>query len=207
MARSLRRAPPRPMSGLLVAFGVGNIAIGLLGLLCGGCGVFVTGIAMSAAGNIKEVGELYDQMDTAVPFWRVVEMGRPLVTLVISILLIIAGIGLLMRGRWARWLSIFYVMVNIPVQLIFIVYELGAVFPAMQEIARSKPGMPVAGVATPANKAIMLATVGIFVLYSVALMLGLFLPATSEALAPAPPPEEFEDDDRDDESDEFDDDE
>lgn len=146
---------------------------------------------------------MYDSLDVAVPFWRVVEMGRPIVLLIISCLLVIGGIGLMMRGRWGRWLSVIYVAVNIPLQLVFIIYELAAVYPAMEAVIKTVPG---AGAGPPPiSKAIMFATVGIFLLYSVALMLGLFVPAASEALAPAPPAEEYDDgEETDDDGDDYD---
>lgn len=123
---------------ILTVTGVMNIVVGSLALLCGLCGVganlAIAGLANAPGpgGQPNPLAGMIDHLNRTVPGYQVVEIGSRLLVMLLGLLLVVAGIGLLGGQSWARWLSVFYALLMIPLQLGYLVYELGLVVPAVQ---------------------------------------------------------------------------
>jgi hypothetical protein len=166
--------------------GILNIVFGSLGLLCGACGVAANVLVLSLAsasgpGPGAEIKELLDYMDKNLPGHMAVEIGRGVGILVLSVLLLVAGIGLLGTKSWARWLSIAYAVLSIPLHVGWAVFELGFVLPLTQKFAKSHNAFG----AQQDNTVIQAVGAIIFtilaVVYALVLLIFMFLPGLSAA--------------------------
>jgi hypothetical protein len=182
--------PKRPAS--LVVMGILNIVFGSLGLLCGVCAVganmFISSLA-SGSGNgfpgAAEIKELLAFMDKNLPGYMMVEIGRGVALLLLSVLLVVAGIGLLATQSWARWLSVAYALLSLPLHVGWAVFELGFVLPLTQrwqaEFMRKHNAF------APPQENMMTSSAGIiaatifWVVYALILLIFMFLPGLSAA--------------------------
>lgn len=75
-------------------------------------------------------------MDEALPYYRAYQMTQIVLWLILSLLLVAAGIGLLIRRPWGRKLSLAYGVLSLVVQLAGLVYVVAFVIPAMGDFYR-----------------------------------------------------------------------
>ena len=142
----------RPTSVLVIAifhfiFG----GFGLIGALAG----LVIGILMIAqpkppagfvvASNPPTFADQTMYMVSNVPFWKEASLGFAVLGLALSIILLVAGIGLLSMKPWARFLSIGYAAASILLQCCSLFYTIAYVTPA--QIAMYDQMPPAAGMA------------------------------------------------------------
>jgi LSD1 subclass zinc finger protein len=130
----------RPVAGLLMGiFSILFGAVGLLGGLCGsGLSLFASMVlGLSQGGGdwgTHAPGHYFASMNRLLPGFTVVLIGSILLGLLLSAAVIVSGIGLLCRWRWARWASIAWGVVSIVFQLFGAVYFVGFVGPASDEV-------------------------------------------------------------------------
>src|SRR5262245_50895459 len=117
----------RPMAVLVM--GILNIVGGCLSLLCG---VAAAGSQVPAGVGLATAPE--NPMPTLPPGmfaqvrWIVeVEVARGLAVVFLGVLLLTAGIGLLLMGGWARWLSVVTAVLFIVVCVGYVIFELWTV--------------------------------------------------------------------------------
>jgi hypothetical protein len=199
------RYRPRPKSGLLIVMGILSVVIGLGGLLygcCNGAGVVIT---LTVASNTSPAREMLAALDADAPAWRYTRSLQPIMLTFMSVLLLIAAIGLFTRKRWARVLVIIYAVVSIPVHLIHAIYQVGAVIPALERFQSKQAavGLPAPGSSMYAiQKAEHIFSAAVICLFSAAVLIVMVTPAASAALAPPEPiPDNEFDDEPDDDSD------
>lgn len=179
----MARLRKRPKSVLLVSMGIVAILAGSLGLLCGCCGAVDSA---SLFVGTPESREIRAYLDTQAPAWVVLVTVRAIGVLLLSLLALVAGIGLVMRQSWARWMAVLFSIFSIPLHLIFAIYGLGAYMPAMERYFAMKSGAG-PGFSTGFRAGFMatfLPPVVICLAASVTLILGLMNSHASAALAP-----------------------
>jgi hypothetical protein len=176
--------------------GILNIVFGSLGLLCGVCAVganaFLSVLASGPKSGVPGAPQdifkdLLTYMDKNLPGYMAVEIGRGVGLIVLSALLLVAGIGLLGTKSWARWLSVAYALLSIPLHVGWAVFELGFVLPLTQkwqaEFLRKNNMIG----AAPQTENLMGSSIGIigvtilWVVYALILLIFMFLPGLSAA--------------------------
>jgi hypothetical protein len=174
--------------------GILNIIFGSLGLLCGVCAAGANAFMGSMAsgpggppGSLQAV--LKDEMqflDKHLPGYLAVEIGRGVGLILLSILVIVAGIGLLATKSWARWLSVFYAVLSIPLHVGWAVFELGFALPVVQQWQNEyfrRNNM----IAPPQGSNVLGGSIGVigwtilWVVYALILLVFMFLPGLSAA--------------------------
>lgn len=177
---------------LLLVMGILNIVAGVFGLLCGACGLIANGFVslfggvQAPKGEKNPLKELLDHMSREVPGYQVVEIGKPSLVVILSIVVIAAGIGLMMVQSWARWASVFYALATIFLHLVYAVYEIVFVQPAVQRFIAKQQHGPFGG-QNPGEQ--LGSTIGIvmgatvFIVYALALLVVMFLPPVAAAFS------------------------
>lgn len=112
----------KPRSTSLTVLGVINIVLGILGI-CGG----LWGIASAF---LPGAGQFEMPPETKALMTFLQACG-----LALSVLLLVAGIGLMMVKGWGRWLSIIYAIIDIPVTLVSSVITSKVVLPMIEQQA------------------------------------------------------------------------
>lgn len=183
----------RRKSPLLITMGILCIVAGAFGLTCGGCGIaggVLTLSLSSRPGN--PAADLFSFLDSRAPYWRVVEVGKPIIHLLISLAFIGAGIALICRKHWGRWTAIIFAVISIPLHIGYAAYELAVLAPAQAAFYRTSglsPGGPAAspgfaqGFALGTKIGVIIGAV-FWCLIALALLIGMLVPAAAEALAP-----------------------
>jgi hypothetical protein len=173
-----------------------NMVMGAFTLLCGLCAAgansFVAAMGANQQGPAGAgVAEMTTFMDKEVPGWQAVEIGRGLLLILLGVLVIVAGIGLLKMQSWARWLSVFYAAVLIPLTIGHLAFELALVNPAMEkwETQQEKKGVPAPPPSFKAGQQFgksfgAVAFGSIPILYCIALGIVMLLPSVGQAFAP-----------------------
>src|SRR5205823_6491680 len=80
------------------------------------------------------VQEYLDSVSRNVPLVREVLVGGMVLWIVLSMGLIVSGIGLLLLKPWARWLCLIYAVLSIVAQLAVLGYSIGVMNPAMHVV-------------------------------------------------------------------------
>ncbi len=198
---------PRRKSPLLITMGILGIAGGAFGLLCGGCGIAGGALTLSlSSGPGGPAAGLFSYLDSRAPFWRVVEVGKPIIHFVISSVLIGAGVALICRKSWGRWTTIVLAVISIPLHVGYAAYQLAVLAPAQTAYystagfgpgaAAAPPGF-VQGFSVGTKFGVIIAAV-FWCLIALGLLIGMLVPAAGEALAPDRKrrlPRDFEEDD------------
>jgi hypothetical protein len=207
---------------VVVVFAILNMVLGGLGMLCYLCGGLALAFAMSipmpgpggAPGpNILE--EMFDFMEKELPGYTAYTIATTVIGLLLSIVLIVSGIGLLGMRRWARWLCIFFSVAVVIIAIGGLVFTIGYVQPAMerwqhhvQEAAgrNARGGMAPGSFSTSPMVNSFSSILGalIEIAYAVGLLVVMFLPTVSAAFAGRPirrQADEAYDDDEDDQDD------
>ena len=187
----------RKRPATLTTIAVLNIVFGSLGLICACINGFSIGVLLSASRDnpnqvIRVLGEIADLLQREVPGYMAVEISRTLYFLVFSSLLIVAGIGLLYIGNWARIISFIYAITAILTQAAYLLYMFLVVYPAVNRIQAQFGGDPLEG---RFSQLAGLAGIGLVILYAIVLIILLCLPSVSAAFRP-PPPDDYLHDDR-----------
>jgi hypothetical protein len=186
------RRTRRPMSPLLITMGSLALLGGVLGLLCGTCGMGVTALALTSGAGPNAA--YFRHMDREAPLWRVVEIGKPLILTLLSFVILPAGVGLLMRKSWGRWLAVAYALAIIPLHIVHAIYEFAAVLPATRRFDAGALGSgagPFAGNQAGAAGGLVIGAV-LWIMLALALIIGLLNPIAGRDLAPYDPREDEE---------------
>jgi hypothetical protein len=192
---------------VLTVMGVLNIVFGGLGLacyLCVGLGLVLLFASVGGAGGafpggINPIADMWDFMKRDVPGFAAISIGQILLSFVMSIILVVAGIGLLIMKPWGRVLSICYSIVTILAQIGALVFQLAIVNPATQRWAQDfvrRHGGVAGGNGDIGNTAMSnLQTVGgavIGMTYSIVLLVMMLLPSVSAAFSARGPMDEHD---------------
>jgi len=196
---------PRKRPTVLTVMGILNIVFGSLGLvcdLCMGLGILLVVGAPGGGGAFQgrdnpfaEIGKQLAVVQGEVPYHTAVQVGQVVVGFFTSILLLVAGIGLLKIRNWGRMLSIAYSVVAILVTLANAIYTMAIVNPAVERLMLRQQGMDTS--AFNNIGAILGAVIGMT--YPIILLIMMLLPSVAAACA-GHRPETF-DQDREDEDD------
>jgi hypothetical protein len=201
-------SPPRPTAVTVIA--ILHLIFGGLGLLCSLFGLLMQSVsdptrfmAMAApppgAAKGFDPQEMVKQIQERMPSYiYTVGMAHEAVGVVLSILLIIAGIGLLQMRPWARILSILYGFTNVVIKIAYAVYTFILVLPAQREVnqivfqqirGQAKTRQEQAMLEAIMNMADMGAVIGSLVVpivtmaYPIVVLVIMFLKSTRQAFA------------------------
>src|SRR5262245_54997688 len=112
-------AVQRPAS--VTVMGILNIVFGSLGLLCYVCvGVMFLALMGSTAGfpgGVNPIQDMMNFMERQIPGYKAIMISSLILGFLLSVLLLVSGIGLLNMQGWARVLSILYSIIMILVQI------------------------------------------------------------------------------------------
>jgi hypothetical protein len=164
--------------------GVLNIVVGsiiVMVLVCVGLAVLV---ALNAPpvlpdGQINPLPEIMAIIRREMPYYIPVIVAAALVSLVLNILLIVAGIGLLNVRPWGRGLSIGYSILTIVSRVGMILFELIVVAPALERL-------PGGGQANPVESAIGIFITVAIIGYAVVLLIVMLTPSVAAAFGRRP---------------------
>jgi hypothetical protein len=138
-----RETMPRKRPTAVFTIAVLHLVGGGLGLLAGVCGGFILALRANAVNN--GTGDtMTEYLDANVPSLQAVMMLDLGVDVLLSLLLLVAGLGLLSMQLWARGLTVFYAILSIGHKIGYVVFQIGFVFPVLNEFLRQ-------GVGTQAN--------------------------------------------------------
>jgi hypothetical protein len=129
----------RPTS--FTVFAVLSIVFGSLGLVCNACGL-VSQAAMPALRGMQpkpapgqpDPEVLQREFEAKLPGYQAYQWGTMGLSIILSTLLLVSGIGLLKMKAWSRWTCILYGVISILVQLAVMVYNVAYVGPATTEL-------------------------------------------------------------------------
>jgi hypothetical protein len=131
----------RPLS--VTVLGVLHLVFGVLGLICG-----AAGLGFQSTGGQKQMTELLKQqlpdqkedwefaerfnegVEGLLPWYRTYEAVTSVVDLGISLVLVVAGLGLLRMAPWGRTASFLYVALSLATQTAAIVVDAAVLTPA-----------------------------------------------------------------------------
>jgi hypothetical protein len=176
-------------SNLLLTMGIVTIVYGCLGLLCGSCGVF-GGVASSSMAKMPAAGNpaigMIQHMNKEVPNWLAIDIARSSAVILLSALIIVAGVGLLMQKGWGRWLTVIVSAALIVQQIIYSIYQFTTFMPAMERWAKTQPAAagPMMFGGGPAQQVGGVFGSVLVLMFPLIFLVVMLLPATGEALAP-----------------------
>jgi hypothetical protein len=143
--------PNRPTAVLVIA--ILHFVFGGLGLICGLCaGAQVAGgsgmfAAPGAQGQQQQQmqEQMERQIEQRIPYYKPYQYGNTAADILLSVLMLIAGVGLLQMQAWGRYLSLFYAVLSIAIKIFTVAWSYLVLIPAMKEVMRNvflPPGMP-----------------------------------------------------------------
>jgi len=172
--------------------GILNIVVGILSISCGVCGLSAYAFGYSLSQKNLGAGPnplqaLGEYMSQRIPGWFFWEVSKISLSMMLGLILIIAGIGLLRMRAWALAMSISYGIVTICLQVAYLIFELGFVLPATKEFSLKMQGM---AQPTPQSESRNVGTAlgivgvgGFQIIYAIVLIFVLFMPQVSQAFA------------------------
>lgn len=186
----------RTRPGTLTTIAVLNMVFGSLGLICACINGFSIGVLLTASRDnpnqvVRVLAEVADLLQREVPGYMAVEISRTLFFLVFSSLLIVAGIGLLYIGNWARIISFIYAITAIVTQVAYLLYMFLVAYPAVARIQAQFGGDPLE---SRFSQVAGLVGIALVIIYAIVLIILLCLPSVKAAFAPRPPDDYFHDD-------------
>jgi hypothetical protein len=193
---------------LITVVAILNIVFGGLGTLCGLYSVAqaVSNAAMSrdvAQGSFgNPAAELMVRLDQRLPYHWAIETALPVVTMLLAVALILAGVGLLRTRPWARRLCLAYGVLMTLVQITYMTYQIGFVLPvteesifaSIQQTSGGKPPPPgfLTGMRASVRGAFIggvAVVAGFYLSYALGLLMFMLFPVVAAAFdAPPEPP-------------------
>jgi hypothetical protein len=128
-----------------VVLGILHIIFGSLGLICNICGMAGVGVIYFGANEIykkagptekKELEQIWNQLNESVPGLVVYLFADMIGSMLLGLVLLIAGIGLLRVRPWARQVSIIWAVVRFIVVVATLAYTVAVVNPGMQKFGK-----------------------------------------------------------------------
>jgi hypothetical protein len=181
----------RSRSAAVTTIGILNIIFGSLGLLLGLCGVASLVLIYSMPPMSPGPGQppvnlgrdIAEYMEKEIPGHSIISSVELAITFVMSVVLLVVGIGMLKRQGWARVAGIIYAGVNIVQLIVDVLYKVILEMPAMNRWAadfqRRFPAVA-AGGSQAASQSVGQVVGVLFVVleicYAVVLLVILFLP-------------------------------
>jgi hypothetical protein len=180
-------AQPRPTPASLILLGWFGTLAALGGLAVGALGLAALGNMPKRPSDDRAVEAFLTAMDREAPAWEVIETGRVVGVVVLSLLLLIGSFGLLLRKPWARIVIVIHGLFQIPLQVVYVGYELFAIHPVMEKYQwRPSPALATAAVDYFAvTQIVMFLVAWFFVMVAVVWLLAMFSSGIKAALAPA----------------------
>ena len=195
----------------VTVFAILNLVFGGLGLVGGLCGIGFQ-IANQAVHSMQAKNQppaagpapvnpmdVQNRLTEKIPYYRAVEVGGAVVHLILSGIMVFAGIALLRMSAVGRWTCIGYGLLRIPIALAEAVWTILVVSPVVQEVmteAMKEAAKGAKGAEMPPGfGGIMGGVVSVFtglgalivVSYSAAMLIYMLMPSTAKAFAaPAP---------------------
>jgi hypothetical protein len=193
--------------------GILNIVFGSLSLLCVACAGIIILIAANAdvrmmPGGQNPMHDLFDFMKREAPSYQFFLILRIGLGVVLSVLLLIAGIGLLNMRGWGRGLSFVCAIVGTLFYIADMVFQLAVENPAAQrwqaDFQRRHPGMILdGGMGGGLQTAIAIGGDLIRIIYCILLIIIMLTPTVSAAFAGRTQSSDYEAGERDDEGDDY----
>jgi hypothetical protein len=193
----------RPTSVLVIA--ALQLVIGGIGIICSACGAAGSAIGDKAAfqgGGANNPDQVKMQEATKkleektkeieeqkVPGKRVYEIVNQVMGWVLSIALIVSGIGLLKMQGWARALAIVYAVVSLLHKVVIAIYTIAFMNPAAQEALQQIPAEDQKTLEMITNFAFVFTYVLIFgtMIYPIIVLIVMLLPSVARAFRPYDP--------------------
>jgi hypothetical protein len=128
-----------------------NLVFGIFSLLCYSClGImilvlvaFFNNDAINTDPKLREMKEVKELLEVTIdshrrniPFFMEVTIGQAVFDIVMSLVLLISGIGLLRLRGWARQMCLVYAILSIVVRLGGMVYGIAVVQPATPQVEK-----------------------------------------------------------------------
>jgi hypothetical protein len=181
----------RKRPAALTTIAVLNIVFGSLGLICScfyslGIGVLMTASPNNPNEKIAELARAAELLKGEIPSLLPVEISVALYSLVFSVLLVVAGIGLLYIANWARILCFIFAIMTILTQVAFLLYTFLVRFPGMARIQGVGP------VASHPIEILRLVAIVLIIIFSIVLIIVLCSRTITEAYSPRTIGEEWE---------------
>jgi hypothetical protein len=167
---------------ILTTFAVLNFVFGGLGLICG-C---ITAFGVMALEGMKntspQLKQFVERVHHDIPAHNAVKIGTAVALLAACIGLVVAGIGLLMRQPWARWLSLACGLLMLGSEVVNGIFEIAVVAPAIERIQRDL-GMAQSAGGSAGGKIGVIFRVLIMGGYGITVAVVMALPVMGDALA------------------------
>jgi hypothetical protein len=200
----------RPVSVLVIA--ILQLVIGGLGIVCGLCAGAgsVAGdnpFQAGAANNpeqvkLKELTKKLEEktkeiQERKVPAKRAYEIGNQVLNWVLSIAMVLSGIGLLKMQSWARLLAILYAVVSFLHKVVVAIYTFAFLNPAHQEALEQIPAQDRQTLGPIMTFALIFAGIMVFVtmIYPLVVLIVMVLPSVTRAFRPRDREREFAEED------------
>jgi uncharacterized membrane protein len=126
----------RRSSAILLTMGIGNLVMGCLALLCGTCG----GGSIVIMKQVPDTQDLVAFMNHRIFGWMVWELTKHGVSLLLGMVLILAGVGLIMQKRWGWLLTLCCAPCTLLQQFAYVLFQFLFVVPAATECQRQISG-------------------------------------------------------------------
>jgi hypothetical protein len=182
---------------LVVVFAVLNIVFGSLSFLftlCSGVGQValdrMSRSGLARANILKDMAEASDQLRQEVPGYGIAGPAAVVVLLVLSLTLVVAGIGLLKMKPWSRRITIIWSWALILYEIAWTTYQVTLINPVQlriqqQMMAKQAKAMPdFLGSTLTAVITVVFAL--LIIVYAVGLLVVVCLPAIQAAFAGQP---------------------
>jgi hypothetical protein len=191
----MRKKLPTGLLVIAILHFVGG-GLGLAGSLCGlalqgaSGGKMFSGFGGQQAGQAGVEEKLEKTLEEKVPAYQTVHVGRIVVDLVLSTLMIASGIGLLQTMAWGRSLSIVYALLSILNHLFSLIYDLAFTVPATRAIFEELVGQdPTLQTFVSFMEAVVTGGVivgALFVVYPIIVLIVMFRPSVVRAFGTLP---------------------
>jgi hypothetical protein len=139
------KAMPAKRPASFTVFAVLCIVFVSGGLACNACGLagqvalpMLKGMAPKPGPGEPDIDVLQRELEAKVPNYQAVQWGSMAISIVMSTLLLVTGIGLLKMQAWSRWTCILYGVSNILLQIALMVYNIAFVIPVTTEFMNEK---------------------------------------------------------------------
>src|SRR5262249_20308101 len=123
-------------------------SLGLICYMCAGAGILILYAALNQAGaqdpQIQGLRVFLEALQREMPWFGAYMIGNIVLSFILTLLLLISGIGLLNMKAWARGLALVYSIVDIITSIGALVLQLAYINPHMlrvqQDVIARNPG-------------------------------------------------------------------